>query len=190
MKNPLDHLADLEDDRIDEVWDEVRTRSPITLINPKPSDLDSIAAFASELTLADLAKAINKKYDSRPVTGEMLADVVLMGVQTFLKHWKKALVDQNLTGLVEVVLEGQKLNADEMKGFVRALPMSLLEKIAQSAVGTPTGTHVLMSIELLRRQGKAPDYLMGSEGRRVWVEFVHPERQQTVRFFTDETFTL
>lgn len=187
MTDLFDAIADREDD-LAAVWDEIRPPSPITVVSARGSDFQSLATVASEQTIFDLAQVIKKKYDQKAVTSEMLADVVTTGVRMFLERWRTLLTDQNLTGLIEIVLEGQHLTASEMQGFVQALPLTLLTKIANSAVGTVSGTHALLSMEIHRRAGSGPEYTMGSEGRKIWVEFVHPGRNEAVRFFTDEAF--
>lgn len=187
----LDELARMEpeDDDLEDYWRDLRPKQLVEVVRTKGSDLDGMLTTAAEKTIFDLAQAVNKKYDQKPVTGEMLADIVGTGIRIFMQKWRDALTNQNLTGLIEIVLEGQHLTPEEMLGFVQALPISILQRIADSAVGSGTGTHGLMSLEFIRRQGGIA-YHLGVTNGRIWAEFAHPRTKETVQFFLDETFRL
>lgn len=187
----IDKLARMEreDDDLEAYWADVRPQKLVEVVRTRGSDLDGMMQLAAEQTIFDLTHDIRKKHDQKPITAEILADIVATGVRTFMVKWREALTNQNLTGLIEIVLEGQQLTAEEMQGFVRALPKSILERIASSAVGSATGTHALMSLEFIRRESGL-NYHLGTTGARIWAEFSHPRTKETVRFFLDETFRL
>lgn len=174
---------DLEDD-----WALLRRTSPIRLITGRGGDTAGQIEFVATTTMADLTKEVNLKYHNHPVTGELLSDVALMAVSRFLKNWHAHLKGLNLPGLIEIVLEGQDLSPEEMKGFMKAIPTSLLRRIAESAVGSASGTHGLVAVEFAQRQGRIASYTIDKRQDRVCVEF--QKGADTVLFFLDEPFDL
>lgn len=177
------------DEDLEDYWADLKPPQTVKIVGTRGSDIDGLMDLVAEKTIFDLTQNIRTKYQDRETTPEILAEIVSHGVRVFMKSWREALRHQNLTGLIELVLEGQGLNAEEIQSFVRALPMSLLKRIAQSAVGTGSGTHALMSLEVIRRE-HGVQYRVGSTGSRVWAEFEHPPSGHTVQFFLDEAFSI
>lgn len=179
---------DSEDD-LENYWDDLKPQKLVQVVSTRGSDLEGMLALAAEQTSFDLANMVKKKYVGLEMSPALLADIVSSGVQLFMRKWREALTHQNLTGLIEIVLEGQNLSVDEIRGFVQALPVSILQRIAQSAADSASGTHGLMSLEYLRRTAGVT-YILGTQGARIWAEFSHPRTKETVRFFLDEAFSL
>ncbi len=173
---------------LQEHWKELRPKSSITLVTNRASDLLSQLTIVSAKTTFDLKKYADGKWTNRPFTGELLADVTAKGIEIFMQKWYEHLRSQDLAGLIEVVLEGQQLSPGEMKGFLQALPQSLLERIAKASVGTVTGVHALIAFEIHRRRRGITDYILLKEGERTKVIFTDPVRQVTVDFFLDQAF--
>jgi hypothetical protein len=176
-------------------WDDLRAtgKQPeppdeILIVGGKGTDLTGVLQSACEKAAHDLSV----KYQERQgeiLTLEVLADIVTTGVRIFMEKWHDGLREQNLAGLIEFVLEGQSLTPEEMTGFVRALPMSLLGRISESAIGSATGIHGLMAVEYARRRGDVRSYILEAEEGKVIVEFIN-RQDQRVRFSLNEEFKL
>ncbi len=180
--------VDAEWQELQECWKELRPQSPITLVTTRASDLQSQLAIVAAKTTFELTKYANDKHTNRPFTGELLADVAAKGVEIFMRKWFEHLRSQDLAGLIEVVLEGQHLSPNEMKGFLTALPEGLLERIQKASIGTVTGVHALIAFELHRRKRSITDYTLTKEGQRTRVEFRDPGRGVPISFYLDEAF--
>ncbi len=188
----LDKIAQMdrhESEELEECWADIRPPRAIEVVSTRGGEIDGLLTVAAEQTIFELTKHIRKKHDHALATNEVLADIVGSGIRIFMLKWREALRSQNLSGLIEIVLEGQQLTVDEMRGFVQSLPTSILQRIASSVTGSATGTHALMSLEYLRRQGDVA-YQLGTTGTRIWAEFSHPRTKETVHFYLDETFKL
>jgi hypothetical protein len=119
-----------------------------------------------------------------------LSTLISKTVGVFMEKWYEGMRGQNLAGLIELVLQGQQLSPVELKGFVRALPQALLERIVTSTIGA-TGTygkglHALMAVEIHLRKSAIRDYTLSKEGERLHIEFIDPKRDAIVKFFLDE----
>lgn len=181
--------ADADWQDLQESWKELRgPKSPIEIITNRATDLKSQVTIAAAKASAKLAKYTNDKYNQEPVTGELLADVATKGVELFMEQWLDVLKSRDLAGLIEVVLEGQQLSPEEMKGFLRSLPDSLLNRIVDSSYGSVTGTHALIAFEKHRRVRGIADYSLFKEGQRTKVSFLDPVRMLQVEFYLDEAF--
>lgn len=180
--------ADEEWQDLQECWKELRPASPITLVTTRASDLQSQLVIVAAKTTFELTKYTNEKHNHKPLTGELLADVTAKGVELFMQKWFEHLRSQDLAGLIEVVLEGQQLSPAEMKGFLMALPESLLDRISKASIGTVTGVHALIAFELHRRKRKIIDYQLSKEGLRTRVDFNDPVSGTPINFYLDEAF--
>lgn len=70
------------DDDIDDLWEEVRPRPLETALKVVPPPT---MTPTPDSLLADLTAQINEKYDRRPVTAELLADCILMGIRLYFE---------------------------------------------------------------------------------------------------------
>jgi hypothetical protein len=177
-------------DDLEECWREIRPQPNVQIITTQPSRLRDALELACETTAFDLAQECRDLH-GKLLTPEDLGTIVSKAVRLFMTRWYEGLRSQNLAGLIEIVLEGQDLSPSEMTAFVRALPTKLIEKIADSAVGSGTGVHGLMGVEHARRNGALRDYSIGRDpgsDNRVYVRFRRGDRD--VEFFLDEHFEL
>jgi hypothetical protein len=179
--------ADADWQDLQACWKELRPASPVTLVSTRVSDIKSQLLIVAAKASFDLRKYADR-YQGKPFTGEVLADVTSKGVELFMQRWFDHLRSQDLAGLIEVVLEGQQLSPVEMKGFLTALPASLLDRIVTASVGTVTGVHALIAFEHHRRVSEIRDYTLSKEGMRTKVSFFDPKRQIMVDFYLDEAF--
>jgi len=173
-------------DDFESCWAELREKSPIRVVTTKASDLRSQMEIACAQTSFELAQHLKTLQGKSLADPQVLSDLVSKAVVTFMEKWHAALRGQNLAGLIELVLEGQDLTPNEMRGFIQALPESLLNKVVESAIGTATGVHALMALEVHLRARSIRDYTLGKESLRTYVEFHDPGHNAMVRFYLDD----
>lgn len=183
-----------DDDTLEAYWEEVRVKSPIRIVNTAASNISDTMELACVKTIFDLRQSFQAELN-HPLTDTLLLEVLTRAVRRFLEHWKNGLADQNVSGLIEVVLQGQGLSTVDMKGFVRALPTSLVIKIAQSGIGISNGVHGLMGVECAFREGRLTgDYIIGRDvsNDKVFIELTHNSggEPRQVRFTLDEEFPI
>jgi hypothetical protein len=180
-----------EDLELESYWEDLRVRSPVRLVGTQASNVKDSLTLACEKTIFDLTKEFGK-FVGTPLGPENLAQMMGTAVRTFMQHWYEDLRNQDLAGLIEIVLEGQNLTPVEMTDFVHSLPTSLIERIAQSAMGTANGIHGLMGLEFARRTGKLQEYKITRDplNERVYVEFFDSVRKRPIQLYLDEKFDL
>ncbi len=178
-------------------WEELEAdwkllqKSPIQVVTDRASDLKSQIELAGAKTIFELRQyAQNHLLQDAPLTTDLIAKLVMKAVETFMAKWQEGLRGQNLAGLIEIVLEGQDLTPEEMRGFLGALPDSLLQKILDSGIHSKSanGIHALVAIESHLRLRKVSTYKIGKDLGRVYVEFTDPKTLSLVKFFLDEFF--
>jgi len=178
-----------DDDDLESYWKDIRRQPVVVTASDRPGDLQGQLLLASEKAGFDLAHKF-KDFNGQPITPELMAKIVAEGIRSFMDKWYEGLRKQNLSGLVEIVLEGQgnHLTPEEMQAFVQALPVTLIDKIVDSAMGSATGIHALIALEKHRRLGRAA-YRIQKVGAAVQVSFTSPEGQE-VTFGLYEAFDL
>lgn len=137
-----------------------------------------------------------QEFAGQTVSTDLLGKMIAKAVPLFMARWVESLKGYNLAGLIEVILDGQDLEPDEMKGFIRAIPRSVISRICDSEVGTWTGVHALMGVENAWRRGQLQeDYILARDpgsGNRIFFEFKPSNRPNPsengkgVRFYLDE----
>jgi hypothetical protein len=170
---------------LESCWQDIR-HNPFDKV-PDPTKFQDSLKKAYERSSERIAEYINKNHHHAQLTGEVFATIIGQAISIFMEEWHNGLREENLAGLVELILEGQELTASEMNDFVRALPYSLLERICKSAVKSATGIHGLMAIEYARRNRTIPHYGIIQDGSRAYVEFTEANGRQ-VKFYLDEKF--
>jgi len=162
---------DLESD-----WQLVRPQPQAT---PRPDIFQRTLAEAQQRALA----RISEKYQGKAATDGYLVD----SVQIFMDEWFQCLRSQDRAGLVEAIIEGQNMSSSEIRGFVRALPMTFLVRVSEAALSGAKGIHALLSVECNRRTGVVRDYEIKRIGDRIRVD-VFTGDQKTFHFFLDDDF--
>jgi hypothetical protein len=179
----------MADEDLEEYWAILRPPSEITPVSDRASDLQSQLLLASGKTGFDLASRY-KEFAGQELTPDLMAKMLAEGIQVFMDHWYDSLRKQNISGLLEIILEGQSnnLTPTEMTEFIRALPSSLLDKVVKSALGSATGIHALLALERHRRSGTVT-YSIESVLGSTQVRFTGPGGQE-VSFGLYEAFNL
>lgn len=183
-KQAMDEDLDLED-----FWKDIRRQPTLVVVSDHPSDVKSQLLVASEKTAFALAQKFADDH-GRSLTPELLSRIISEGVKVFMEKWFEGLRNQDLSGLIEIVLEGQqhKLTPAEMQGFVRALPDSMITKILATAIGSGTGIHALMALERHRRV-RGQEYTIEAISGQVMVRFTQLDRGE-IQFGLYESFNL
>lgn len=183
-----------DDNDYEDAWKAIERHPPKSFIREEwlRDQFASISGETSKELVAfirDFSTKTTGKPDGLPLTSEALSKIVATCVAMFMGKLYQRLKGEELAGLIEIVLEGQNLPPDELKGFVRALPESLLKKIVESVVGTANGVHALMAIELTHRNGNlSEDYTMHqrSDGR-IYIS-VPQKNNEIVNIYLDDKF--
>ncbi len=166
-------------------WKDIRS-FPQGECNNSPSKIQQSLTRAFEKSF----KRLSDKYTGVKLDPQKgLVTVVHHGIELFMEEWKQDLRNQNLAGLIGIVLEGQDLTPDEMKKFVQALPYTLLKRICQSAFGSATGVHGLMAIELASRNRSIREYHILQDGISLYVRLITLDGRH-VKFYLNEEFNL
>jgi len=175
------------DEELEDVWNEVRPSKAIKVVRNHPLNIHEALKVASAKTTFKMQPRI-QELDGKHTTIEILAELIVATVKTFLECWLEELKGHDLAGLLSIILEGQDMTPDELKEFVEAIPISLLERICASSVGAyATGVHALMGIEVVRRLGRLREYKLKKDIDGVLiVSFQDDDRMVEVRL--DEHF--
>jgi hypothetical protein len=100
-------------------------------------------------------------------------------MQTFMARWYEHQKHYDLGYLMEVILESQKdMPLDDIKGFIRALPVGILSRLLNQSKGQMTGLHALLSLEVKRRSRELNDYeIRFDPDHRLVVSFSPPDHR-------------
>lgn len=178
------------DDDLDSDWHILRGDVPkVSLIL---NDIPSLLTTAK----AQTAYGMSRKH--RAASLEDWKRFVDDGVEMFQTHLRATAKTLDPAGLLEVVLSVQNIPADELKGFIRALPRTLLDRIIQSDLaGHAKGIHALLALETLVRDNLETDYrLLALPSGGIEVEVlprtgaqVAAPRDRVLRWRLDEQFS-
>lgn len=140
-------------------WDDLRVKQS------NESEINAGLQAATARATADLAAQF-KQFEGKTLMADDFAKIVGTGLQLFMKHWYEELRHQDSASLVGLVLGGQDLSAEEMKGFLRALPLSLLKRIAKQGLigGLASGVHALLAVEADFRENGGRDFELRRDG--------------------------
>lgn len=169
---------------LESFWNRLR---PPRAEEPRGKVWDLRSALVRAATKADAE--LTKQFEG--VALASVAKVATASVQCFLEAWYEELRQGDTVSLIGVVLDGKDLTVEELKGFVAALPASLLQRICDFPTPHASGVQALLAVEHLRRQKLAPDYLLRRDpfDDKLMVTFYPPQaRGEAVTFKLDETF--
>lgn len=172
-----------DDETLDDDWDLFITGIPLPEESPFQKDL----AAAAEVTKQKIADFVHNM-GHRPLDGDTFGSIVSKAVHVYLETLQERLKGKDLIGLLGFVLEGQGLSPQELKGFVRALPDKMIDRMAHSVLSSANGTQALVAIEWHFREGNLlSDYYLGvtSQGR-VYAKIPQPNDEEIVLFLDDQ----
>lgn len=164
-------------DELESCWDEIVAGPRIVTASSKACDTEGLL----RLTAAETSEAFVRQYqeqhpgvDAIPLGS--VAELLHEGLQQFTSRFYEHLRSQDMAGLLEFMLDGQVgLTPEEITGFLQALPMSLLVRIAETPVGVANGTHALVSFEVHRRSNLVQYQLVKDLDGRVQVTVTRPD---------------
>lgn len=178
-------MADSDLD-LDADWAALRTGAQHSIEIPK-KNLQGLMDMAMAKTQADLRAYMQKA--ETPST-DALPELVAKGVSLFWGHLTKEARGVDPIGMIEIILSAQHIPAPELKGFVRAIPITLLRRVLESHLGAQAGgIHALLSLEVMVREGRENDYTLTalSDGIEVSVR-VRARDNEVLAFRLDESF--
>lgn len=181
----------MEDDLQDD-WAEFRPRSPIQPAGQPGNILSGldVAAVKAEADLREEAA----RYASKGSGGLSLPQLIAVGVRQFLRHFTEELRCRDTASLIEIIMSDSRMTPDELKGFIRALPESLVQRIVTNGatLASVRGIHGLLAIELDHRsRSRSTDYLLRKVGSTLEVTLYPPHLNgRSVTFTLDESFEL
>jgi hypothetical protein len=175
---------------LEEYWDTLRPKPLVKRIDDKPSKLGAVLELVCEKTLYDVHTSLGMYLQEVDFHNRrMIEDTVARGIRSLKTNWLKELEGKDLSGLIEFILQGQRLGGAEMTEFVHALPRSLLSRICASTLNTANGIHALMGVEAARRDHTISGYTVRREQDRIRVDF-RTRPGDDVTFYLDEDFEL
>lgn len=108
------------------------------------------------------------------LTPELFSSAISQGVRLFMEEWYDEARKHGIGDLIEVVLDSDRdIPILELRGFVRALPRTTIDRVLRSAAGQARGLHALLACEAKRRDGELDDYeLTRDQSGRLVVSFI------------------
>jgi hypothetical protein len=149
------------DDDFDSFWNELQGSSgkPLIVFEGKPRDYTYGLEDAAAKATFDMRTYMASLGPHPVVTSEMLTQLVTRGIHGYMRHWYDAYRNQDVAGLVEFIIDGLNLPAADLKGMMRAFPMSLIDRVVRGVTLAGTGIHALFALEWHYRSGNLPsDY--------------------------------
>lgn len=160
-------------------WADLRPYRVEVSVNQTPVD-KQLAAVREEALQAAVKHIRTSCADLQLRDPEAIAALVLDVVFLVMSRWYEHMKHHDLGYLIEVILESQHdLPLSDVKGFIRALPMTILSRLLNESKGPMTGLHALVACEVRRREGSLSDYDIRVDGaRRLIVTFMPPQGAQ------------
>ena len=172
-----------QDVDLESFWERLRGKqdASLTITGTKPKDYTFALEEAALKAEFDLHQDIAALGQSPALTGDLLARLVAKGIQHFIRHWYAAYRNQDVAGLVEFIMDGLNLPPDELKGLMRAMPRSLIDRVVSSVSGTGSGIHALFALEWHYREQNLPeDYTLYRDDERLKVRVVRNGQAITI----------
>jgi hypothetical protein len=181
-----------DSDSLEEDWAELRPKVEAPVLQTVQGFLETkvVAAIASALVMfrKDLKEVVQGEQGDTSHLERRLGQLV---VDRLLYSLREA---NGLNYLIVSVLEAQGLRAEELVGFMHALPRAIIDSILlELPTESAKGFHALMSIEALRRDRKIDDYVILYEADGQLAVTVWPlegDNGEEITFRLDETFSL
>lgn len=167
---------------LESYWKDLRPNRIDVSVAERTSVNAQLEELRAEMT-AEITKFIDTAYPpNTTVSSAMLANIMVTTITQFMMRWYEHMKHFDLAYLVEVILDAQKdLPLTEVKGFIRALPMTILSRLLNESRGQMTGLHALVACEVRRRDGELQDYDIRKDAfGKLIVSFTPPpDRRNT-----------
>lgn len=135
-------------------WKRLRPQQAEKPAKPKGKSWDLRAAIVRAATQTE--EGLATQFEG--IDPKIVTHVATTTLRLFLEAWYDELHEGDAVSLIGVVLSGSDLTDHELKGFVQALPASLLERICATPSPEASGLQALIAIENHRRKGQVADY--------------------------------
>lgn len=141
-----------KDLNLERFWSRLRPARQVVKV--EGWDILKAIEVACTKTNAELAGKL-KDLDVSP---RVASEIATRAVLAFLDHWYEEIRHGDLVSLIAVILEGRNIPVGELKGFIRALPDTLLERVVQNPGPKASGIQALLAIEHdFRRTGRSAE---------------------------------
>lgn len=163
-------------------WQDLRGKQQPSLVisGDKPKDYTFALEEAALKAEFDLHAEI-AAMGSTALTSDLLAKLVTKGIKHFIRHWYAAYRNQDVAGLVEFMMDGLNLPTDELKGLMRALPRSLIDRVVSGVDGTGSGIHALFALEWhFREHNLREDYTLYRDDECLKVRVIRDGQAITI----------
>jgi hypothetical protein len=170
------------------------------VLRPKPlvQRIDSSGSLLSGLDIAVTKTLEDTRIEASRSKSTLIVEAVSrlveFGARRLFHHFTTDLKQRDTVNLIEIVLSDHALSIDELKGFVRALPQTLLKRIViqGAAMESVHGIHGLLAIELAHRESSTErDYTLRKIGNTLEVTLYPTHLNgKAVTFTLDENFDL
>jgi hypothetical protein len=150
------------DEPLEDFWAAVRVaqievKKEVTFPGPEESFAKAAESFMKEAPALLDSKWRHQDVSAFEVISGMWADMAKL----FLTQWLEAQKNTDISLVIQLFLEGPKVPSEDVKGFIRALPLDVLHRIHLRMEAQPdqqrSGLHALLSVEQLFREGVLQD---------------------------------
>lgn len=181
------------DDSLEDFWSDLKLKTCTPLVASLNNSVEGTLDLACAKTLHDIKQKYEPVMD--PKTWNGLLEAVRDIIQRLKAHIYEDFRKRGPASLIEMVLVDTSLNPVELKGFVRALPESLVKRICEegAAGSSAKGVHALLSFEWLYRTHPGRftgDYTLNRRGDGVLEISIQPAGSGVIVFRLDDTFDM
>lgn len=144
-------LVDINE--LEEYWRDLRVgKIAVTPSADGPETVIDRAVAKFQMALPDLlreAQFANNATGLGPLTNLLTESLRFFALSLYEEQRK-----QDVSLLIQLFLEGSaNIGAEDLKGFLRALPRSVLDRVLNHTEGSRSGLHALLSLEVLFQDG-------------------------------------
>ena len=172
---------------LEEDWGILRPSGDSPIVSVEKDALKRAMEVAAIKTQVDLSQKLQAQEGTVNVQ-----EIVGLGMKMFWLNLTAELKAIDLAGMIESILMMQGLPADDLKTFLRAIPIGVIKRITESPFGeTGKGIHALMALELMVRSNQENDYtLTGILSGGIEVAVTPRRASGRLTFTLEESFSL
>jgi hypothetical protein len=177
------NVATQDESDLETFWQDLRGKQQPSLVisGDKPKDYTFALEEAALKAEFDLQAEIAAMGANPVLTSDLLAKLVTKGIKHFIRHWYAAYRNQDVAGLVEFMMDGLNLPTDELKGLMRAMPRSLIDRVVSGVDGTGSGIHALFALEWhFRERNLREDYELYRDDECLKVRVIRDGQAITI----------
>lgn len=138
-------------DELEEYWRDLRIGKVV--ITPEAEGPEAVIDRASAKVEKEMVKLVTRDLaaDYRAAPEKYFVPMLLKCFKLFAHALYEEQSRQDVSLLIQLFLESSSLPAEDAKGFLRALPRGVINRILKELGNSKSGLHALLSIEALWR---------------------------------------